>query len=813
MSIRKYAAPGIVTAILGVVFSGIAVGQSLPPDQTPPQDRRSVKTLANQLDELGQMVFGNLLSNGSEGNQETQPSRSASRRYQTQRVAPIASGTRAGGQMPATRANVDRTRQTATTAKSGPVPLSELLGSGGRSRPLHERLAAFQRSAFGSNSSKDGNNKTTDQNRTPPAAGPTTEKRPQKAQDKAAVPVRSMQATPMGRPVIAQRNTVTTPPKQSTMTARQPVPSVATRPAPTANPMRPTPAARPTATATARPNFATTPTVATKPRGATPTAADPAKRPAEPEDNLLFSRKGPVLGVETLGPRKIAVGKESRYVITVQNAGEIGADKVVVHVALPMWADVLGADASAGTTHSAVAEQGNRSMQWSVGQLQGGHQEQLTVRIVPRESRPFDLATRCEYKPVASQALIEVQEPKLAIRLEGPRDVLYGEKEIYRLHLSNSGNGEAENLLIQLMPIGSGGNQPVSHNLGNLKAGESKTVEVELTARQVGRLTVRVDVRGDGVHAELAEQVLVRRAALQLEATGPTVQYVGAVAAFQLHLSNPGTADAKNVRISVDVPTGAEYVSGIDDARVEISGGKLQWTVNHLEPGAQRQFNVKCRLGLSGTNRLGVVATADGELTATAAATTSVEAMADLVLEVKDPSGPVPVGEETTYELCIRNRGTKIAENVEVVAYFSRGIEPVTAEGRTHRIGQGQVVFSPIPSVAAAGELVLKIRACAESAGNHIFRAEVHCKPLGTRLVSEESTYFYRDGPAAMPQEVPTVAEREAAVQDRGTPLRVADQQQSPIVPHKSDRTMPDQTVPGESSADEVPAEPQLILR
>jgi len=452
MSIRKYAVSGIVTAILGVVFSGIATGQSLPPDQTLPQERRSVRTLASQLDELGQMVFGNLLSNSNEGNQETQPSRSASRRYQAQQATPAAIGTRAGGQMPATRAGADRTRQTATTTKSGPVPLSELLAGGGRSRPLHERLAAFRRSAFGSNSSNDSNNKTTDQNHTPRAAGPATEKRPEKAQAKA--PVRSMQTTPMGRPVITQRNTVTAPPKQPTVPARQPAPSVAAQPTPMANPMRPTPAIRPTATAKARPNFATTPTVAAKPKGATPTAADPAKRPAEPEENLLFSRKGPVLGVETRGPRKIAVGKESRYVITVQNAGEIAADEVVVHVALPVWADVLGADASAGTTHSAVAEAGNRSMQWSVGQLHGGGREQLTVRIVPRESRPFDLATRCEYKPVASQALIEVQEPKLAIRLEGPRDVLYGEKEIYRLHLSNTGNGEAETGWFPPEPIG-----------------------------------------------------------------------------------------------------------------------------------------------------------------------------------------------------------------------------------------------------------------------------------------------------------------------------------------------------------------------
>ena len=56
--------------------------------------------------------------------------------------------------------------------------------------------------------------------------------------------------------------------------------------------------------------------------------------------------------------------------------------------------------------------------------------------------------------------------------------------------------------------------------------------------------------------------------------------------------------------------------------------------------------------------------------------------MADLRLDVKDPEGPMPIGEETAYELHVRNRGTKAAEDVEVVAYFSAGMEPVSADVR-----------------------------------------------------------------------------------------------------------------------------------
>jgi hypothetical protein len=359
--------------------------------------------------------------------------------------------------------------------------------------------------------------------------------------------------------------------------------------------------------------------------------------------------------------------------------------------------------------------------------------------------------------------MIEVQEPRLVMHLEGPREVLYGEKEIYRLQLSNTGTGAAENVKITLMPTGTGHSQPVSHNLGIVEAGREKSVEVELTARQVGRLMINVHVQGDsGVQAELAEEILVRRAALELEVEGPTMQYVGTAASYGIRLGNPGTAPAKNVKLAVKLPPGAKYLSGIDGSRLEADGSELQWTLDRLDAGSEKAFVVKCSLGRAGPARVEVLSTADGELNASANTITQVDAIADLRLEVKDPAGPIPVGEETTYELLVRNRGTKDAQGVEVVAYFSRGIEPVAAEGPRHRISPGQVVFSPIPSLAAGQDLVLRIRARAEADGNHIFRAEVHCKPLGARLVSEETTRFYRAGHVPL-KETGIAAEQDAS--------------------------------------------------
>ena len=106
-----------------------------------------------------------------------------------------------------------------------------------------------------------------------------------------------------------------------------------------------------------------------------------------------------------------------------------------------------------------------------------------------------------------------------------------------------------------------------------------------------------------------------------------------------------------------------------------------------------------------------VNASADDELAAATTAVTRVEAMADLRLDVKEPDGPVPVGEEAAYELRVRNRGTKDAQEVEILGFFSAGIEPVSAAGAAYRIGPGRVAFRPIASLAAGEEIKLTVRA------------------------------------------------------------------------------------------------------
>jgi len=486
------------------------------------------------------------------------------------------------------------------------------------------------------------------------------------------------------------------------------------------------------------------------------------KKGDTPSRGVLLSRSSPNLSVETIGPQKIAVGKESVYEVNLNNSGDVAAEELVVFVSLPAWAEVLGAEVSVGATQVVPVKQGLRQFQWKLGRMEAKSRERLALRIKPLESRPFDLGIRWDYKQVPTQAMIEVQEPKLALHMDGPRDVLFGKRELYRLKVSNIGTGDAENVVIRLQPLGGTEQTAATHNFGTVSAGEERSIEVELTARQAGTLTMKVDVQCDGgVRAEMNEPVVVRRADLKLEVAAPKFQYVDATAHYRVRVSNPGTAAAHDVKITAPLPMGAKLISASEDGRLDSEKKRLFWRLDVLNPNTERILDAKCTLGEPGMCRLEVQATSGEDLTALAEATTQVDAIADLVMDVVDPAGPVAVGEDAFYELRIRNRGTKSASEIDVAVYFSQGIEPVSVEGGQHRISLGQVAFQTVPVLPAGKEIRLKVVARAQTAGSHVCRSELHCRPLGTRLVSEETTHFYlADGTPDTQEETRTAQRR-----------------------------------------------------
>lgn len=465
-----------------------------------------------------------------------------------------------------------------------------------------------------------------------------------------------------------------------------------------------------------------------------------ATRSAVP--GILATSTGPLLRVETKGPKAVTLGEPAEFVVNVSNPGTADADNVTVHISLPEHVKLVAANSDIGAAHQMGAEQGGNGLEWILKKLSARSNAELILKAVPQANQPFQLGVDWSIQPLAAAAEIQVQQPMLEILVQGPEQIVYGDSKIYSIVLSNPGTGDAKNVTVNLAL---GQDQADTLDVGTIPAGKSQKYDVEIAAQQAGVLQVVAVASADNdLSAQVVQQISVLKADLQLEALGSRVKYAGSVGTYQVRVANKGNATAEDVRMQVQLPLGAKYFQGLTDASQ--SGEVLSWNVGSLGPGQEQVSVFYCHLEAAGDAKFQFAATGQGGLQALADATTRVETLADLKLSVNDPKGPLPVGDEVSYEIQIVNRGSKAATGVNVVAQFSDGIEPTQAQGAESQIVPGQVVFAPIERVEPNETVVLTVKAKAEADGNHLFRAEVRCGDPETRLVAEDTTqYFARD--------------------------------------------------------------------
>ncbi len=313
--------------------------------------------------------------------------------------------------------------------------------------------------------------------------------------------------------------------------------------------------------------------------------------------DVLLSGRTAALAIEALGPRKVVIGREAIFKIALQNTSEVPANEVAVAIDIPPHAEIVDIQTTGGSSQPGTAGDASAPMIWQIPRVGPHSHETMTIKLIPRQNTPIDLAFRWTSLPESSRASVEVQEPKLAMSLSGPEEVLYGQSRAYRLTISNPGTGDAENVVVALTPIGHANEPPASHRLGMLPAGGHKTVEVELTARQAGELMIRAQAQAEGgLVADVAQAVLVRRASLHLEVEAPRMKYSGTKGLYRIHLVNSGNAVAESVRVAAALPSQATFQAANTGGRLDPDKGKVVWTLGSLQPGEERLLELQCVL-------------------------------------------------------------------------------------------------------------------------------------------------------------------------------------------------------------------------
>ena len=448
----------------------------------------------------------------------------------------------------------------------------------------------------------------------------------------------------------------------------------------------------------------------------------------------------PALSVETFGPQTIGINKPAEYQVIVHNSSHTDAERILVGVKFPSWVDIDNINLTAGNKELTDGKERARVV-WNIDRIPAKGSQTITVTAIPRKAEVFDVGVEWTLVPRVGKANVQVTEPRLEMNISGPAEVQFGEKALYHVTVRNPGTGTAENVGVML-PEALGGERA---SLGNIEPGKEKNFQVELLARTAGELSLVATANAAGNLTTSADRkLIVRKANLGIALQGPALKYAGSPAKYKVTLTNTGDAVANDVMTAFVLPSGVKYLGGIDS--VQMMDGGMNWKVGSIDPGESKTYEVNCQLNSAGDLQLEVGAR-DGKATlaASSACLTTVETVADLVLTVADPKGPLPTGEDVMYTINIRNRGSRSARGVNLVMQFSDGIEPHKVMGHDHRIVPGQVLFSPISQIDPGQEMSFKVNAEAFRSGTHVFRAQLTCEDSDAREIAEGTTRFFGD--------------------------------------------------------------------
>lgn len=447
------------------------------------------------------------------------------------------------------------------------------------------------------------------------------------------------------------------------------------------------------------------------------------------------------LTVEKRAPAEVRIGQPARFAVRVRNTGRGRAENVVLTDQVPAGTKLISSNPTAQV-------EGSRLI-WRLGAIEPGENRTVEMRIEPTREGPLGSVATVTMDASAS-ATTTCTRPELAVRMSAAKRVLIGEVHPVTIELSNPGTGAATGVMLlgDIPPaVSHPAGSALEYEIGTLEAGETRRIDLELTAEQAGRVASSVRVVGDGdLEATGAIDFEVIAPSLAVSIDGPKRRYLEREASYTIGVDNPGTAPAKDVRLVTHLPRGMEFVRANNLGEYDATTHSVFWSLAELPEGERGEVKVVAMPVAAGDHTLRVQSESANGLTAEQDHRIAVEGIAALAFEVRDLSDPIAVGDETVYEIRILNEGTKAAANVRVRVEAPAGLRIVAAEGQTgHRVAAGRAEFAPLPALQPGQKAAYRVRVTGVEPGDQRVTVVVESDELSRPIRREESTRVFGD--------------------------------------------------------------------
>ncbi len=462
----------------------------------------------------------------------------------------------------------------------------------------------------------------------------------------------------------------------------------------------------------------------------------------KPGDKKLEGAQTPSVTIEKSAPTEIQVGKEATFQVIVRNTGPVQADDVQVTDVVPQGTRLVNT-----TPKTSLGLRGE--IVWKVGDMKPGDESKLQVQVMPLEEGEIGSTAVVQFRSAASVRTVATK-PELVLDVKAPQQVMIGSDVKLQIKLSNPGTGAASKVVLSAKippnfqhPAGS----ELEFEVGEFHPGESRDLDLTVHAVQAGQAAITLAANGDAsLHVEKTSNIEVIAPRLEVKLAGPAMRYLDRQAKYTVSVNNPGTAPARNITLTTQLPKGMQFVEASDSGQYDANTNRVMWGLDELPPGQNGSVTLTALAKEAGDQKLRSEVKATGGLSDGADQVTVVEGVAAVNFTVAHVEDPVEVGSNATYEIHVVNQGSKAAGRLQVVAVMPPEIKPVSGDGPSKQSIEGQrIVFEPLARLAPKADVTYRVVGQCLSPGDLRVQVMLQTDDMAKPVIKEEGTRAYKD--------------------------------------------------------------------
>lgn len=458
------------------------------------------------------------------------------------------------------------------------------------------------------------------------------------------------------------------------------------------------------------------------------------------------------------------VGNTITFTIVATNNGPINATGVKVNDILPAGYTYLSSTTTVGTYN-------NVSGLWTIGNLNIGISQTLTVTVQVNANGPYtnianvvgdQFDANLNNNSSISSPIVGQTADLAVVKTVNNTSAQVGSNVTFTIVVNNNGTSNATGVIVQdLLPSGftyvshnapggtSYSNTSGIWNIGNLNTVQTRTLTIVATVNNTGNYTNIATVSGNqsdnnpSNNISSASTTPVRLADLGVtKSVNNATPTVGNNVIFTIVATNNGPSNATGVIVNDLLPSGYEFVNATATLGV-YNNGNGNWVINNLTNGSSATLTLTVKVNGNGNylntatisgNELDNVSTNDS-----ASASTNPVKNSDLsITNNVDISTPI-VGSNVIFTIVATNNGLSDGTSVTVTNTLPNGY---TFVSNNQSVGS----FNPTTGVWTIGNLptgmseVLEITATVLPSGNYVDSATVTGNETDNDLTNNTAT-------------------------------------------------------------------------